>query len=129
MGKVMLTYPRLGCHQWGVICLEAPFQRRICLIDVFAVTLAQLHTTGEVQTIEYKEEGVLVRARVPLSVAGRVEEFSTTPVERRPKRLAGRRRREAEAEDQNYAAAEAGEWAALQQQEDQQREVALQAEG
>jgi hypothetical protein len=122
MGKVMLTYPGLDCHQRGVICLQAPF-------DAFAVSLAQLHTTGEVQTIEYKEEGVLVRARVPLSVAGRVEEFSTTPVERRPKRLAGRRRREAEAEDQNDAAAEAGEWAALQQQEDQQREVALQAEG
>ena len=52
----------------------------------------QLHTTGEVQALEYREDGVLVRARVPPSVAGRVEEYSTVPVERRPKRI-GRRRR------------------------------------
>ena len=53
----------------------------------------QLHTTGEVQALEYREDGVLVRARVPPSVAGRVEEYSTVPVERRPKRIGRRRRR------------------------------------
>ena len=52
----------------------------------------QLHTTGEVQALEYREDGVLVRAKVPPSVAGRVEEYSTRSVERRTKRI-GRRRR------------------------------------
>jgi hypothetical protein len=46
--------------------------------------LEQLHRTGEVLSAEYVENGVLVRARVPESVAGRVQAYSTQPVQERP---------------------------------------------
>lgn len=48
--------------------------------------LEQLHRTGEVISTEYVEKGVLVRARVPDSVAGRVQAYSTQPMADRPAR-------------------------------------------
>ena len=51
----------------------------------------QVHSTGEVQALEYREEGVWFKAKVPASVAGRIEQYSLRPVAARPKRVARKR--------------------------------------
>ncbi|GAX76601.1 hypothetical protein CEUSTIGMA_g4047.t1 [Chlamydomonas eustigma] len=49
--------------------------------------LEQLHVTGQVLSSEFKEEGVLVCAMVPPSVAGRVQQYSLRPVAEKNKRI------------------------------------------
>ena len=70
----------------------------------------QLHSTGEVQALEYREEGVWFRAKVPASVAGRIEQYSLRPVAARPKRVARKRDlwQEAEPGDRSITATSEG---------------------
>ena len=49
-----------------------------------------MHT--QVLALDYEEAGVRVRARVPASVAGRVEEFSLKPVAEKRKKRTSRKR-------------------------------------
>ncbi|KAG1653172.1 hypothetical protein FOA52_008526 [Chlamydomonas sp. UWO 241] len=54
----------------------------VCLPYANGDLVDQMHTTGEVLELRYAEDGVIVRARVPASVAGRVAQFSVRPEER-----------------------------------------------
>ena len=76
----------------------------------------QIHSSGEVLSVDYQEEGVKVWARVPPLVAGRVEEFSLRPVEgaegggaaRRRRKRQATRRRDVWMEEEVEGGAEAG---------------------